>query len=51
MAKAVQGWLHTIKLDEHYQTDLKMAMAKLEPKRIYWLVIDIISIHNDLFII
>ncbi|CAF5105315.1 unnamed protein product, partial [Rotaria sp. Silwood1] len=36
MAKAVQGWLQTIKLDERYQTDLKMAMTKLEPKRIYW---------------
>ncbi|CAF1067642.1 unnamed protein product [Adineta ricciae] len=36
MAKAVQGWLQTIKNDERYQTDLKMAMAKLEPKRIYW---------------
>ncbi len=39
MGKAVQGWLHTIKLDERYQTDLKMAMTKLEPKRIYWFVI------------
>ncbi len=39
MAKAVQGWLQTIKLDERYQTDIKIAMAKLEPKRIYWLVI------------
>ncbi|CAF3708853.1 unnamed protein product [Adineta steineri] len=36
MAKAVQGWLQTTKLDERYQTDLKMAMTKLEPKRIYW---------------
>ncbi|UJR15865.1 hypothetical protein I4U23_002791 [Adineta vaga] len=36
MAKAVQGWLQTIKNDEHYQTDLKMSMARLEPKRIYW---------------
>jgi hypothetical protein len=36
MAKAVQGWLQTIKLDERYQTDLKIAMTKLEPKRIYW---------------
>jgi hypothetical protein len=39
MAKAVQGWLQTIKLDERYQTDLKIAMTKLEPKRIYWFVI------------
>ena len=36
MAKAVQGWLQTIKLDEHYQTELKMSMAKLQPKRFYW---------------
>ena len=36
MAKAVQEWLQTIKLDERYQTDMKIAMAKLEPKRIYW---------------
>lgn len=36
MAKAVQGWLQTIKLDERYQTDLKISMTKLEPKRIYW---------------
>ena len=51
MAKAVQGWLHTTKLDERYQTDLKMAMTKLEPKRIYWFVIYFISIHNDLLVI
>ncbi|CAF2152166.1 unnamed protein product [Rotaria magnacalcarata] len=36
MAKAVQGWLQAIKLDERYQADVKMAMTKLEPKRIYW---------------
>jgi hypothetical protein len=40
MAKAVQGWLQTVKFDERYQTDLKMAMTKLEPKRFYWLVIN-----------
>jgi hypothetical protein len=39
MAKAVQGWLQTIKLDERYQTDIKLAMTKLEPKRIYWFVV------------
>jgi len=38
MAKAVQSWLQTTKFDEHYQEDLKIAMAKLEPKRIYWFV-------------
>jgi len=38
MAKAVLGWLQTIKLDENYQTQLKMAMTKLEPKRFYWFV-------------
>lgn len=38
MAKAVQEWLQAIKLDERYQTDMKIAMAKLEPKRIYWFV-------------
>ena len=38
MAKAVQSWLQTIKLDESYQTELKMAMAKLQPKRFYWFV-------------
>ena len=36
MTKAVQQWLQTIKLDQRYQTDLKIAMAKLDPKRIYW---------------
>jgi hypothetical protein len=28
----VQRWLQTIKLDEHYQTDLKMSLIKLEQK-------------------
>ena len=38
MAKAVQSWLQTIRFDETYQSELKMAMAKLQPKRFYWCV-------------
>ena len=49
MAKAVQGWLQTIKFDERYQTDLKMAMTKLEPKRIYWFVLHFELPCIDLF--
>ncbi len=32
VGKGVQGLLPTRKLDEHYQTDFKMSMTKLEPK-------------------
>ena len=45
MAKAVQGWLHTIKFDEHYQTELKMSMTKLEPKRFYWFAAHLARCH------
>ncbi len=34
MTKRVKGLWQTIKLDEHYQTDPKMSMNKLEPKDI-----------------
>jgi hypothetical protein len=47
MGKAVQGWLQTIKLDERYQSDLKMSMTKLEPKRIYWFATFLISLRNN----
>jgi len=32
VSKGVQELLQTIKLDEHYQLDLKISMTKLEPK-------------------
>ncbi len=51
MAKAVQGWLQTIKLDEQYQTDIKIAMTKLEPKRIYWFVINLFRRDPELFFV
>lgn len=38
MAKAVQSWLQIIKFDENYQTELKMSMAKIQPKRFSWFV-------------
>ncbi len=37
MAKGVQGLSQTIKLDEHYQINLKMSMTKLEPKDVIFL--------------
>ena len=46
MAKAVQEWLQTTKYDERYQTELKMAMTKLEPKRIYWFVFLIVILKS-----
>ena len=50
MARAVQGWLQTIRLGEQFQTELKMSMAKLQPKRIYWFVYRNIldaSVHSE----